>query len=126
MKNKNFFQSAKNASNGLLHAVRNERNMKFHVVVSAGVLLASYFFQLTRMELVVVCLTIGGVIACELFNTAIEGIVDIIVDVYHPKAKIIKDVAAGAVWLSAGVAVVIGYVIFFDRVMALLLKLLAI
>ena len=60
-------------------------------------------------------MTIALVIICELFNTAVEGIVDVIVDVYHPKAKIIKDVAAGAVLVSAFVSMLVGYFIFFDK-----------
>lgn len=115
MKNRNLVESFNNAANGIIYTLKNERNIKIHVAAAAVVLLLSLVFQLSRAEFLIVCLTIGFVMVCELFNTAIEIIVDIIVDVYHPKAKIIKDIAAGAVLLSAFVSVVVGYFIFFDR-----------
>jgi diacylglycerol kinase (ATP) len=55
------------------------------------------------------------VIFAELINTAIEAVVDIIVDEYHPRAKAAKDVAAGAVLVTAINAVIVAYVIFFDK-----------
>lgn len=115
MKNKNLVESFNNAANGIIYTLKNERNIKIHVAAAAVVLLLSLVFQLSRAEFLIVCLTIGFVMVCELFNTAIEIIVDIIVDVYHPKAKMIKDIAAGAVLLSAFVSVIVGYFIFFDR-----------
>ena len=78
--------------------------MKFHIISAIIVLIAVLFFNLSRIEFLIVYLAIALVFICELFNTAIEGVVDVIVDVYHPKAKIIKDVAAGAV-LGVGICV---------------------
>ena len=116
MKNRNLIDSFNNAANGIIYAVRNERNIKIHIVAAIVVLILSLFYELTRVEFLIVCITIGFVITCELFNTAIEVIVDIIVPVYHPKAKIVKDVAAGAVLVSAFVSLMVGYFIFFDRI----------
>lgn len=116
MKNKNIIESFNNAINGIIYTIRNERNMKIHVVVAFAILLLSLFYKLTRVEFLLVCFAISFVIACELFNTAMEALVDIIVDVYHPKAKIIKDVSAGAVFISTLLSIVVGYFTFFDRV----------
>lgn len=116
MKNRNFGDSFKNALNGIIYTVKNERNMKIHMLAAAGSLFLVFFYRLSGLEAAVICLTVAAVIACELFNTAVEAIVDIIVDVYHPKAKIIKDAAAGAVLVAALLAVLIGYFIFFQRV----------
>ncbi len=116
MKNKNLIDSFNNAISGIMYAVRKERNIKIHITAAVSVLLLSLFFKLTRVEFLIVCLTIGIVIICELFNTAVEAIVDIIVDVYHPKAKVVKDVAAGAVLVAAFISLVVAYFIFFDRV----------
>lgn len=94
--------------------------MKIHILAAVTILVASLLFQLSRLEFLIVCFTVGIVIICELFNTAIEVLVDIIVDIYHPKARIIKDAAAGAVLVSACIAVTVAYFIFFDRVSSVL------
>ncbi len=79
-------------------------------------MLLGLYYRIEKTEFLILCITVALVIVCELLNTGIEALVDIIVDVYHPKAKIIKDVAAGAVLLSAVMSLVVGYVIFFNRV----------
>ncbi|MCX7923513.1 MAG: diacylglycerol kinase [Clostridia bacterium] len=116
MKNKNLIDSFNNAISGIVYAIKNERNIKIHVTAAIAILILSLFYELTKIEFLIVCLTIGAVIVCELFNTAIEVMVDIIVDVYHPKAKIVKDVAAGAVLISAFVSLIVAYFIFFDKI----------
>jgi diacylglycerol kinase (ATP) len=116
MKNRNFIDSFNNAINGIVYAIKFERNMKIHVTAAVLTLIFSLFYELSRIEFLIICLTIGLVIVCELFNTAVEVIVNIITEVYHPKAKIIKDVAAGAVLVSAFVSLIVAYFIFFDRV----------
>jgi diacylglycerol kinase (ATP) len=116
MKNRNFVDSLNNAINGIIYVIKTERNMKIHVSAAIFILIFSLFYELTRIEFLIVCLTIGAVIICELFNTAVEVLVNIITDVYHPKVKIIKDVAAGAVLVSAFVSLIVAYFIFFDRV----------
>ncbi|MCX8130264.1 MAG: diacylglycerol kinase [Clostridia bacterium] len=116
MKNKNLIDSFNNAINGIIYAIKNERNIKIHIIAAVGIIILSLFYKLSRVDFLVVCLTIGFVIVCELFNTAMEAVVDIIVDVYHPKAKVVKDVAAGAVLVSAFVSLIVAYFIFFDKV----------
>lgn len=119
-KSKNLLDSFNNAINGIIHTIKSERNMKIHILAAVTILVASLLFQLSRLEFLIVCFTVGIVIICELFNTAIEVLVDIIVDIYHPKARIIKDAAAGAVLVSACIAVTVAYFIFFDRVSSVL------
>lgn len=116
MKNKSLIDSFNNALSGIISTVRSERNMKIHLTAAALVLILSLFYDLTRIEFVIVCITIAIVLICELFNTAIEVIIDTVIDVYHPKAKIVKDTAAGAVFISALLSLITAYMIFFDRV----------
>lgn len=120
MKNKNLFESFKNAFYGIGHTIKSERNMKIHVFSTVAILLFSLFFKLSGIEFAIVCITVSLVLICELFNTAVEALVDIIVDGYHPKARIVKDVAAGAVLVAALLSVAVAYIIFFDRVIALI------
>lgn len=116
MKNKNLIESFNNAINGLIDTIRSERNMRFHIVAAALVLILSLFYDLTRVEFLIVCITIAIVIICELLNTAFEVVIDTLIGIYHPKAKIVKDTAAGAVFVSAVLSVIVGYFIFYDRV----------
>ena len=116
MKSKNLIDSFNNAVHGIMYTLKNERNMKIHFVAAIFVLILSLFFKLSRIEFIILFFTVALVIICELFNTAIEVLVDIIVNVYHPKAKIVKDVAAGAVFVSALFSLVVAYFIFYERV----------
>lgn len=116
MKNKNLFESFNNAINGIVHTIKAERNMKIHILIAVILFVMSLFFNLSKVEFMVICLTVGLVIICELFNTAIEEIMNLVVTGYHPKVKIIKDVSAGAVLVSAFFSLIIGYFIFFEEI----------
>lgn len=116
MKNRTLLDSFNNAINGIISTVRSERNMKIHLSAALIVLILSLFYDLTRIEFLIVCFTIAIVIICELFNTAIEVIIDTLIGIYHPKARVVKDTAAGAVFVSTLLSIVVGYFIFFDRV----------
>ena len=78
-------------------------------------MMLSLFYGLNTTEFLCLVFAIFFVIFAEMVNTAIETVVDLFVDVYHPKAKIAKDVAAGAVVLAACNALVVGYFIFFNK-----------
>ncbi len=124
MKNRNLYESFKTASQGIWYTLVKEKNMKIHFAAAAAVILLSLWLGASRLEITVLCLTIAMVICFELINTAMEVMVDIIVDVYHPKAKIIKDVSAGAVLVSAFFSVVIGWIILGDKLINRLIILL--
>lgn len=115
-KNKTVIDSFNNAIHGVFYAIKSERNMKIHITAAACILILSLFYDLSRIEFVVVCVTVALVLICELFNTAIEVLVDLVTEEYHPKAKAAKDIAAGAVFMSALASLVVGYFIFLDRV----------
>ncbi len=116
MKNRNPIESFNNAFQGIWYTIVNERNMKIHLVIGAIVILMSLWVRVSKIEFTILCLTIAMVICFELINTAVEVVVNIIVDVYHPKAKIIKDVSAGAVFVSAIFSLVIGLLILGDKI----------
>ncbi|MCL5734023.1 MAG: diacylglycerol kinase [Actinobacteria bacterium] len=110
-----LLQSFNHAFQGLVHSVRHQRNMRIHLAVAFVVLMAGVFLNLSRLELVVVIVTICLVLIAELLNTAIEAVVDIITDEFDPRAKIAKDVAAGAVLVAAINALVVAYLVFADK-----------
>lgn len=116
MKNKNLIDSFNNAINGITSTIKTEKNMKIHITAAAFVMFLSLFYDLTRIEFLIVCITVAFVIVCELFNTVVEVLVDTIIGIYHPKAKLAKDTAAGAVLVATFVSLVVAYFIFYDRV----------
>ena len=115
MKIKKFTESFNHAIEGITYTVRTQRNMKIHMVVALIVLFFSLFFNLSKLEMVILLVTITMVLVLELINTAIEATIDVLANYYHPLAKIAKNVAAGAVLVAAANAIVVGYLIFFDK-----------
>ncbi|MDP4083473.1 MAG: diacylglycerol kinase family protein [Bacillota bacterium] len=104
------------AIEGINHALRNERNIRIHLFISVLVILGSIYFSITIVEWILVLFAIGGMLALELINTAIERIVDLVTADIHPLAKQAKDLAASAVFLYATFSIVIGFIIFLPRV----------
>ena len=115
MKNDNFFEAWGNATNGIIYSATTQRNIRIQLVLAVIVMVLSLFYGLNTAEFLCLLFAVFMVIFAELINTAIETVVDLFVDVYHPKAKISKDVAAGAVVLAACNALVVGYFIFFKE-----------
>ena len=107
-------RSFEHAYRGMISAVRTQRNMRFHVVVAVVVLVASLFLGVSKVELAVLVLTILLVFVTEMFNTAMEFIVDLATREYHPLAKLAKDISAGAVLVSSVGALLVGYLILAD------------
>ncbi|UIE39574.1 diacylglycerol kinase family protein [Leptodesmis sichuanensis] len=91
---------------GVSYAFQTQRNFRIHVVVGALAIGLGVFLQLRAVEMAVIGLTIGAVLAMELLNTAIESVVDLTVKQnYHELAKIAKDCAAAAVLISSLAAI---------------------
>ncbi|MEH6994283.1 diacylglycerol kinase family protein [Neobacillus drentensis] len=100
------------ALSGIQTALWTERNMRIHLLVSIVAIGCSIFFSINKLEWLFVIVAIGGIFSLELMNSAIERVVDLITAEYHPLAKQAKDLAAGAVFIYAVIAVVIGIIIF--------------
>lgn len=115
MKVKKLMDSFNYAIEGIIYAVRTQRNMRIHMIAALVVLTACFFYDLNKFEVLIIILTITLVIMAELINTAIEAAVDVTANYYHPLAKIAKNTAAGAVFISALNAIVVGYIIFWDK-----------
>ncbi len=107
-------RSFEHAYRGMISAVRTQRNMRFHVVVAVVVLVASVLLDVSKLELAVLVLTILIVFVTEMFNTAMEFVVDLATREYHPLAKLAKDVSAGAVLVSSVGALLVGYLVLAD------------
>lgn len=115
MKIKKIVDSFNYAIDGILYAVRTQRNMRIDMVAALIVLTACFFTNLSKAELLVVVISIAMVISAELMNTAVECTVDMSANYYHPLAKIAKNVAAGGVLVTAINSVIVGYIVFGDK-----------
>ena len=100
------------AFSGLWYALRTQRNARVHAVIATLAILLGILLRISAVEFAMIFVAITGVFIAEMFNTVFELCVDLASPTYHPLAKIAKDVAAGAVLLSAMLSVVIGLFIF--------------
>jgi diacylglycerol kinase len=114
---KKIKNSFKYAIQGIFTSFQTEKNMKIHVIIAILVTIAGIIFQISKAEWMVCILLFSMVIAGELFNTSIETVVDMIMPEKNEKAKVAKDVAAGAVFILAMGAAIIGLMIFIPKVL---------
>lgn len=112
---KHALSGFKYAQEGVLHCFRTQLHMRFHFFTLVAVLLAGLMLNLDNRDMLVLVFAVTLVIVAEMFNTAIEAVVDMITENYNPAAKLAKDVAAGAVLLAAANAVIAGVLIFFGQ-----------
>ena len=113
MRNRTLWQSLHNALNGLLGAIREERNAPLLFLAAVLALALALIVGLEGLSLALLILTIVMVLAAELFNTALERLLDLLHREYHPHVQRIKDLAAGAVLLGALGALAIGLLLFW-------------
>lgn len=111
-----LFQSFNHAAEGIVHALRTQRNLWIHFAVAVAVLVAAVGFGATKLELAVLLLAITFVLVAELVNTAVEAAIDVASTSFDPMAKLAKDIAAGAVLVAALNAVAVGYLVFSGEV----------
>lgn len=115
-KRQDITQSFNVAIEGIIETIRTERNMKFHAFCTILVLMIAILIGVSRMELIVLSISMSLVLSAELLNTAIESFVDLVSPEYNLLAKRAKDVGAGAVFIAASNAVIVGYLIFHRRI----------
>ncbi|MBD2278166.1 diacylglycerol kinase family protein [Aphanizomenon flos-aquae] len=119
----NLFVSFKYAWAGITYAFQTQRNFRIHVAVCALAIGLSVFLQLETVEVSIIAITSGLVLTLELVNTAIESIVDLTVkQSYHELAKVAKDCAAGAVLVSALVALLVASILIFPPLATLIMS----
>lgn len=111
MKLRNPLAGFKYAAEGVLHVFRTQKHMRFHFLMLVLVLVLSLMFRLGRIETILLLLTISLVLVTEMMNTAVEAVVDLVTQSYHPLAKFAKDIAAGAVLMATLNALAIGLIL---------------
>ena len=112
---KKLINSFKYAIEGFISSFKTERNMKIHVLAMIIVIILGIYLKLNLIEWCIITIIIALVLTAELFNTAIETIVDMVSPEKNPKAKLAKDISAAAVLSLAIGAVIIGALIFIPK-----------
>jgi len=104
------------AFQGVIHAVRTQRNMRVHLAIAVGVMIAAIAVGVTQMELIALILVIAFVLITEMINSALEAAIDVATTSFDPMAKLAKDMAAGAVLIATVAAAATGFLIFDDHI----------
>jgi diacylglycerol kinase (ATP) len=111
----NRLKSVGYAFKGMLILIKTEASIKTQVFISVIVTVAGFYFEISKMEWIAQIGMIGLVMSMEGMNTAIEYIANFIHPEYHKKIGLIKDVAAGAVFIASVVAVIIAGIIYIPK-----------
>jgi len=113
-------RSFKYALKGIVYVIWNEANFTIHIIAASLVIILGIICDLSPTEWFFIILTIAMVMTAEIFNSAVEQLVDIIRPEQNKKAGRIKDISAGAVLISAITAIIIGLLIFVPKLLQLL------
>ncbi len=119
---RHLLRSFKDAFAGLFYCFATQRNMTIHAAVGAAVILLALMLKVTPLEILFLVTAVAAVLIAEAFNTALEKAVDVATRDKNDLAHIAKDVAAGAVLLTAVFAVVTGLIILGPRLWVLVLR----
>lgn len=118
-KNKQFITSIEFAFTGIQTVFDEERNMRKHVLLGIVAIIAGFVFRLNQMEWLWLLLSVFLVWIVEIVNTVFENVVDMFTDFhFHPIGKKIKDMAAGAVLMTAFFALIVAAIIFIPKILA--------
>ena len=116
---KRFFNSFTYNYEGIKYSLLNEQSMIIHFIVAFIVIVFGFVLKINKYEWMITLIIIGCVISSEFINTAVEAIVDMVMPNKHPLAKIAKDTASAAVGIFALVALIIGFILFVPKFIAL-------
>ena len=119
-KKRTFIDSLKDCLNGLNFIMISEHNFKREIILGIIALITSYFLKISKIEYIIILLVIALVIVSEIFNTAIEKVVDLYTKEYNEIAKIAKDVSAFAVLTMCMFALITGIIIFVPKIIVLI------
>jgi len=119
-KNNSVFKSLTYAYRGIALALKSQRNFRFDFLFGVFIFILAIFLHFSFVELAVLILTINAVLFAELMNTVIEFVIDAYYgNRYSVIAKMSKDIAAGAVLLTAISAIIVGMMLFLPKIIKL-------
>ncbi|HPF97842.1 MAG: diacylglycerol kinase family protein [Flavobacteriaceae bacterium] len=111
----NRIRSVGYAFKGAFLLLKTEASIQIQFVIAILVTIAGFYFKISATEWIMQIFAIGLVMGIEGLNTAVESIADFIHPEHHKKIGFIKDISAGAVFIAAIVAIIIGFIIYFPK-----------
>ncbi|MDN5200446.1 diacylglycerol kinase family protein [Fulvivirgaceae bacterium BMA10] len=108
-------QSFRFALRGIIYAIRQENNFIYHLLATFTITCLGIYLEFSRMEWLIVVICITTVYAAEIFNTAIEKLVDMVSPNHRRSAGIVKDLSAGAVLVASLGALICGLIILSNH-----------
>ena len=111
----NRLKSVGFAFKGMLILIRTEASIKVQLFIAIVITIAGFYFDISKSEWMAQLIMIGIVMSMEGMNTAVEYIADFIHPEYHKKIGLIKDVAAGAVFIASIIALIIAGIIYLPK-----------
>jgi len=118
MHRRRLFESFNYAIEGFMYVLKTQKNMRLHFLIAVIALLLGFYLNFSKLEFIILLLTITFVLITEMFNTGVELVIDLITNEFHPLARIIKDILAGAVLVASVNAVFVGYLLFLTNLPA--------
>ena len=112
MQQPSFWRSVAHAWSGLVYMFLTQRNARWHLVAALAAIALATWLRIDSTRWAILLLTIGAVCAGETINTTVEALVDLLSPEWHERAKVAKDVSAGAVLLLAVTAIAVGLIVF--------------
>lgn len=113
-----FLKAFKYAFHGLFIFFRSDPNGKLELCFATIAIATGFILHISVQEWLVIILCITMVISLEMINASIEKLCDMVEPAIHPTIKFIKDIAAGAVLLSAVASLTIGLIIFLPKILS--------
>lgn len=120
VKTKRIANSFKYAFQGFISAFKTERNIKIHIFIMLLVIVAGIVLNINKYEWIICIICFALVIGGELFNTAIETVIDIVMPYKNERAKLAKDISASGVLILAIGTAIIGFILFVPKIVILL------
>jgi len=111
-----LLESFKFAAKGIIYLFLYHRNMRIIFMLGIFTFLLGLYFQLKGIELIALLITITVVFMAEIFNTAIEMLMNILTVKYHTRIKLVKDIAAAVVMLASLNAIAVGCILFVKKI----------
>lgn len=118
---KKFFRSFSHAIDGVIYLLTNEQNARVHTIATIMVGVLAYLLRVSRIEAALLFMAVILVFAIEIINTAIEKVFDVLHPSEHEVIRAVKDAMAGAVLISAIIALVVAVLIFLPHVRELVM-----
>ena len=122
MKIKQLFNSIRYSLRGIKYVFKNEQNFRIQLFVALLVVLLMFLFSLRRSEIVVLILLIVAVLTLEILNSALEKFIDLLKPRLAPQVKVVKDMMAAMVLITALGSAIIGVMIFWPHIIEILAK----